>query len=135
MVYSRCPGLPTLIVRIEPLRYELGPSLGFSAYPIPPAPEPGRVDLQATIADHSNEGVTLAFDPYDAATTSAPAEARTYYLAEGQAVPATAADWLASSHPVGIHPLDLTSAGGTALIPTPPLQPGKYMIQVLLGYA
>lgn len=122
--------------KVKPMRYTLGPAVGpFDVAPVTPAPDGSLVDLTATLIGHDNVSVTLQFAAYDPAVSQPPAEIRLYLIPEGQASFATADEYTTSPYPTTTVPATVDVAGQNVVVAKPECPPGKYLGQIVFGYA
>lgn len=116
------------------LRYKLGPVIDFAVQR--PAPVDESRDVVPTLESVGLEtGAVLQFPAFDPGTQVAPVEARAYFVAPGDEIPADADAYVASPIPYSFDPLDVQPTGCVHHLPIPTeLQDGSYLVQVVLGY-
>jgi hypothetical protein len=121
------------------MRYVLGPSFDAKTLFTPgttptPTPVPANPDPDVTLTSVDDSGVNLTFPGFDPAKHNTPTEIRCYLVPSGTALPATADEWIASSHPVSTAGAAIAPPDPSVKVPLPAVPFGDYLGQVLIGF-
>lgn len=119
------------------LRPILGPSFALlrSIPAVPPDPDkPPKLDVEVELIDTDEDAwtITLGVAPYDLKTHNLLSEVRAYLTPQGHGLPASAADYVASSSPFTSINLRQNVTGVTVVLPLSEVDPANYFGQIVL---